>query len=49
MEDLSDLKPKMKKYIIGKEVLTVSVSDAIRKERFSPIYQVIEVKNDDDD
>lgn len=47
--NLDDLKPKEKKYIIGKEVKAVSIADALRKERTAEVTEIREIYNDDED
>lgn len=38
-----ELRPKMKTYLLGKEVEAVSLADALRKERGAPVIEIREV------
>ena len=46
MKDTDDILPKKNKYIIGKEVLAVSIQDAIRKERSAVITEIRVIEED---
>lgn len=47
-KDLDDLEPKMKLYILGKEIKAVSIQDALRKERNATITEIREIGDVDE-
>lgn len=47
--NLDNLQPKIRKYVIAKEITAVSIADAIRKERSATIFEIREVVNDEAD
>lgn len=46
--DLDDLDIKTKKYLITKEVKAISITDALRKEKFTEAFDIREISNEDE-